>query len=971
MKNSPHARFLTQRLYGTWKHRGEKILFNPAGNPYSRLRRALWGLPVLVLALLLIGNLSLWGYSKQLAQQLAINQSRSLADEIALRIENLLNERLNDLALLATVWAEEPEADARPARFMADAMWLTEREPSYHVINYVDAQSVIRLSAPEGKRPELVGLDLKTLPGREALHRQVQETGRPMASKPLTLTTNRPGLVLWYPVFEHAETGSTFAGMVAGTLHIDTLVERAITDSDPEMFTIEISIDDVAIFYTNAIQSHPQVERDLGAIHTMDFLGRVWHVTVYPRTDSPITRITETNLLRFGANLLLALLVSGLLALALYVVDRLRVNQQRLQQSERRYRLLAENVHDVIWTMDMNLRFTYVSPSEEPMTGFRPDETLQHSLDQVLSPSSYAIATQAFREEIAMATQSTPRHSRTLQLERRCQDGTLKWIEVNTTFIYDDEGQPREILGVSRDITERKQAEAERARLLDTIRTQGQRVQQIVETVPEGVLLIDTHHTVVLANPAAQHYLRTLGGLEPGDVLSHWGECPLEELLTSPPQGLWHELETAGGIFQVIARPLENAAEPEGWVLVTRDVTRQREIEKSHQHQEQLAAVGQLAAGIAHDFNNIMAAVVLYAQMTARDQQLPAHVRERMQVINQQVGYAANLIQQILDFSRHSVLERQPLDLLPFVKEHVKLLQHTLPEHIEIHFEYQHDSHVVNVDPTRAQQVLTNLAVNARDAMPQGGVLTIRLEQVTFTDPQDAPVLNMPPGTWIRMIVADTGIGIPPDVLPHIFEPFFTTKAPTGTGLGLSQVHGIVEAHEGYIDVVSTVGQGTIFSTYWPAHPSEIHIRPEIPAFVPEQQGHGQTLLLVEDDAIVRKAIAESLIALNYQVLEATNGQEALAIIKEQRDTIALVVSDVVMPKMGGVALYHALQQQGIDIPVILLTGHPLNGELATLHVEWMLKPPDLATLSENIARTLQQRRGSGKASPAHGENHA
>ncbi|MBN2393132.1 MAG: PAS domain S-box protein [Anaerolineae bacterium] len=965
MKNPSHARFSTKRLHNALKHWGEKILFNPDKRPYSRLRRILWGLPILTFVLLLAGNLSLWGYSKQLAQQLTVNQSRSLADEIALRVENLLNERLNDLALLATVWVEEPDVDARPAHFMADATWLTEREPSYHVINFVDVQSVIRLSAPEGKQSELVGLDLKTLPGREVLHRQVQETGQPMASKPMTLTTNRPGLALWYPVLEHEETGATFAGMIAGTLHIDTLVERAITDSDPEMFHIEISIDDMAIFHTDSILPSPQVNQNLGASHTMDLLGRVWRVTVYPRTNTPITRIAETNFLRFSANLLLALLVSGLLALAFYVMDRLRVNQQRLQQSEQRYRLLAENVHDVIWTMDMNLRFTYISPSQEILTGFSPDETLRQPLDQVLSPSSYAIAAQTFQEEMAIAVQRTPYESRTLQLEQRCKDGTLKWIEVNATFIYDDQGQPQEILGVSRDITERKQAEAERAQLLETIHTQAQRVEKIVETVPEGVLLINAHNVVVLTNPAARHYLDLLGGIKPGDVLTHWGECPLEKLLTSPPQGLWHELEAAGGVFQVIARPLESTAEPEGWVLVTRDVTRQREIEKSNQHQEQLAAVGQLAAGIAHDFNNIMAAVVLYAQMTARDPQLPARVRERMQVINQQVGHAANLIQQILDFSRHSVLERQPLDLLPFVKEHVKLLQRTLPEHIEIRFEYTNDNYIVNVDPTRVQQVLTNLAVNARDAMPQGGILTICLEQITFADPADAPLMKVPPGGWVRMSVADTGTGIPPDILPHIFEPFFTTKAPLGTGLGLSQVHGIVEAHEGHIDVKSTVGKGATFIIYWPLHTPEADISPEIPSSVPVQNGHGETLLLVEDDTAVRMAIAESLIALDYQVLEATNGQEALSVIKEHRDTIALVVSDVVMPKMGGVALYHAIQEQGIDIPVILLTGHPLNGELAMLHVEWMLKPPDLAALSVIIAHLLKRGHSPSKVNPS------
>lgn len=955
MKKSLRAHIPPPKRQRAWLQYGEKILFTPTGHPDSRLRPILWGLPILTFVLLLAGNLSLWGYSEQLARRLAVNQSHSLADEIALRVENLLNERLNDLALLATVWAEEPDVDKRPARFMVDATWLAEREASYHVINYVDPDSIIRQSAPEGKRPELLDMDLKTLPDREALHRQVQETGRPLASMPLTLTTNRPGIVLWYPILEERNTAGSFVGMIAGTLHIDTLVERAITASESEMFFIEIAIDDMSIYNTNTFLEPRRIRQDLGETHTIKLLGRAWRVMVYPRAESPIVQITKTNILRFGANLILALLVSGLLALALYAVDQLRVNQQRLQQSESRYRLLAENVHDVIWTMDMNLRFTYVSPSEESMTGFSADETRSRSLDQVLPPSSYAIAMQAFQEEMtkAEALRCSHPHSRTLQLEQWCKDGCLKWIEVNATFIYDDRGQPLEILGVSRDISERKQAEAERAHLLETIRAQAQRVQQIVETVPEGVSLIDTDNVVVLANPAARRYLDILGGIAPGEVLTHWGERPLEELLTSPPKGLWHELEAAGGVFQVIARPLENAATPEGWVIVTRDVTRQREIEKSHQHQEKLAAVGQLAAGIAHDFNNIMAAVVLYAQITARDPQLPPRVRERMEVINQQVGHAANLIQQILDFSRHSVLERQPVDLLPFVKEHVKLLQRTLPEHIEIHFECTHDSYIVNVDPTRIQQVLTNLAVNARDAMSQGGVLTIRLEQMTFT----APTEMVPAGAWVRMTVADTGTGIPAGILSRIFEPFFTTKAPLGTGLGLSQVRGIVEAHGGHIDVTSAVGQGTAFHIYWPLHIPETEFKRETPISLAVEQGHGETLLLVEDDAVVRKAVAESLAAMNYRVLEATNGQEALSILQAHGNTVALVVSDVVMPKMGGVALYHALQQHGIDIPMILLTGHPLNGELKSLHVEWMLKPPDLAALSGIIARVLRTNR--------------
>ena len=182
----------------------------------------------------------------------------------------------------------------------------------------------------------------------------------------------------------------------------------------------------------------------------------------------------------------------------------------------------------------------------------------------------------------------------------------------------------------------------------------------------------------------AEKDLAMLARAKAGGVLTHLGCRPLAELLMSPPQGLWHEVKTGKRTFEVIARPVEGGPQPERWVLVVNEVTQEREIRAQLQQQEQLAAVGQLAAGIAHDFNNIMATIVLYAQMTALSRELSEHDRERMAVINQQAHYASRLIQQILDFSRRAILERQPPDLLPLLKEQVKLLERTLPEHIGI-----------------------------------------------------------------------------------------------------------------------------------------------------------------------------------------------------------------------------------------------------------------------------------------------
>ena len=513
-------------------------------------------------------------------------------------------------------------------------------------------------------------------------------------------------------------------------------------------------------------------------------------------------------------------------------------------------------------------------------------------------------------------------------------------------------------------VIERKWAEEERKHLTVQIREQARELQQILATVPEGVLLLDSERRIVQANPVAEKDLSILAGVKAGDILTHLGDRSLAELLTSPPtKGLWHEVKADQRIFEVIARPMENDLESEHWVLVVNDVTRAREVREQLQQQERLAAVGQLAAGIAHDFNNIMAIIVLYAQMTAQIEALPAHVQERMVVINQQARHATRLIQQILDFSRRSVLERQPLDLLPLLKEQCELLDRALPENIEISLDYEPAEYIVNADLTRMQQVLMNLAVNARDAMPKGGKLRFTLSRELITDKIRCVTSDViPSGEWVRLAVTDTGSGIPSEVLPHIFEPFFTTKVPgQGTGLGLSQVYGIVGALEGHIDVSTKIGQGTTFAIYLP--PLLAH-QPEMPVLETQSvvTGGGETLLVVEDDATLRKALLDTLRLLNYQVLEAANGQEALDTLQQSAPEIALVISDLVMPGMGGQALFHAMRQRNLTLPVIMLSGHPMEQELQSLQAEgmagWLPKPPDIAQLSDLLAQVLKEKAG-------------
>jgi signal transduction histidine kinase/ActR/RegA family two-component response regulator len=440
------------------------------------------------------------------------------------------------------------------------------------------------------------------------------------------------------------------------------------------------------------------------------------------------------------------------------------------------------------------------------------------------------------------------------------------------------------------------------------------------------------------------------------------GDRSLSELLTSPPKGIWHEVHADSRIFEVIARPIPVGARPERWVLVIQDVTQEREIRDQLQQQERLAAVGQLAAGIAHDFNNIMGVIVLHAQMAMTGDALSSKNKERLKTINEQARHAAQLIEQILDFSRRGTMERRPLDLFPLVKEQVRLLRRTLPEHIAVEFGSGTDNHgyLVDADPTRVQQVMMNLAVNARDAMPQGGDLRLELDRLHLDLHQTPPVPRMAPGDWVTLSVADTGTGIAAEVLPHIFDPFYSTKAPgQGSGLGLAQVHGIVAQHQGHIDVQTVVGEGSVFTVYFPTSAAS-HSAVEETEKGQFPRGEGQVILVVEDNAVLRDAICETLITSGYRVREAPNGREALALLESEGAAVDVVLSDVVMPQMGGLALARAMRDRGWAHPVILMSGHPKQRNLGDLQaegiVDWLTKPPNLDNLARVIAAALRAR---------------
>ncbi len=499
----------------------------------------------------------------------------------------------------------------------------------------------------------------------------------------------------------------------------------------------------------------------------------------------------------------------------------------------------------------------------------------------------------------------------------------------------------------------------ERLRLLRQVQQQAEQLQRILETVQEGIFVLDDESRIVLANPVARQILADLEGAAEGEHLRRLGNRRVQDLLEPRRDGLPHEVRQPEGnrIFEVLATPTPLAEERQGWTMLIRDVTEAREIQKRFYLQDRLAAVGQLAAGIAHDFNNILAAITLFSEMLLDEPDLTEKGRERLAMVLQQAERATTLTRQILDFGRQTVMEVRPMDLAPFLKEFEKLMERTLPENIRLGLHIGEGPFYVQGDPGRLQQVFMNLAVNARDAMPEGGELHIEMERWQRSPEEHLPFRDMQEGPWIRIRVRDSGKGIEPDVLPRIFDPFFTTKpAGRGTGLGLAQVYGILKQHGGYIDVESRVGEGTTFTIYLP--PLEIPTADEVPRRAPATtRGDGETVLVVEDQPATRQAIQEILESLNYQVRTASNGREALETLARDPDGIQVVLSDMVMPEMGGVALYRELRERFPHLPLVLMTGYPLGTETRELlerqQVVWLQKPVDAQRLAEVIQAAL------------------
>jgi two-component system cell cycle sensor histidine kinase/response regulator CckA len=513
---------------------------------------------------------------------------------------------------------------------------------------------------------------------------------------------------------------------------------------------------------------------------------------------------------------------------------------------------------------------------------------------------------------------------------------------------------------------------------------EGQRAAEVrfvrfFNNTPIAMATVNRTGRIVHANAPFSKLFGTLpraadsGADGPSIVESFRERSPIEAALKAVAENRGDiaplELHTAGengNSVRVWVTPAgDTGADGEVAILYALDTTDFRKVEEQLAQSQKMNAVGQLAGGVAHDFNNVLQAIIGYSDLLLANHRPTDPSFQDIMQIKQNANRAASLVRQLLAFSRRQTLRPEVLNLNDRLYDLSMLLKRLLGERVELDLSHGRDLWFVKADVNQFEQVIVNLAVNARDAMPDGGKLAIRTANVTAQEAARLNVSGMPPADYVVVEVSDTGIGMTPEVLDKIFEPFFTTKeVGKGTGLGLSTVFGIVKQSGGYIDVNSTPGQGTTFGIYLPRHIPDVQEAPEeAKADAPKKPaadmtGQG-TILLVEDEDPVRAVNARALTARGYTVLEAASGVEALDIITERGAPVDLVVSDVVMPEMDGPTLLGELRKLYPDLKVIFVSGYAEEAFRKNLpegeDFNFLPKPFSLRQLVETVKQVIGQ----------------
>jgi two-component system cell cycle sensor histidine kinase/response regulator CckA len=632
--------------------------------------------------------------------------------------------------------------------------------------------------------------------------------------------------------------------------------------------------------------------------------------------------------------------------------------EELLQESEKRYKMLFESAPDAILIMEAegenSGRIVAANQAAAEMHGYSVPEILELNISALNPRAKTASGNSRLRRILAGEwIQEEITHLR--------KDGTAFPVEIHAGLMELEDH--KYILAFDRDISERKQGE-------EALREAHQTLHALIQASPLAIFVLDPEARVRLWNPAAEHLFgwreeevlgRTLPSVPPTQVKE--SKRLFQRMLAGESlDGLELQRQRKDGspiYISIFTAPLYDVhGQITGIMALNSDITESKRLKEQLLQSQKMEVVGRLAGGVAHDFNNLLTAITGYSELVLNFMDEDNPLRQDVAEIRKAGDRAASLTRQLLAFSRKQVLQPKVLDLNKVVESMGKMLQRLLPSDIDLTISQEQNLGRVMADPGQIEQVILNLAINARDAMPQGGRLTLTTANVYLKESQARRLVDVEPGHYVMLMISDTGCGMDPETRSHIFEPFFTTKEMgKGTGLGLSTVYGIVKQSGGHISVHSQPGEGATFKVYLPRISGVLEPATQAsPESTTEYRGQ-ETILLVEDEDGVRQLVSTVLKRHGFKVLEASHGGDALQITAEHSGPIHLVLTDVVMPGIGGQELAQRLKPLHPDLKVLYMSGYAdyshLHQDLPDQEIYYLQKPFEAHALLQRVRELL------------------